>query len=124
MGGKKILFKGQDHRQMVHQGSHAYGAALSPGPNLGADVIKHPQTKFFGIGRQTEIEVRKINENEQIRAEFAQVSPDAAHSPPNLPRLAQHLADAYQGQIFGPEQQNTADFIHSRATDAAQFHPR
>ena len=61
--GIPIFFKGQDRKQQIDIARNVPGAIRAPGPKLRAYIINDPNTAAMKPARQTQIEIRPINQN-------------------------------------------------------------
>ena len=77
----KFLLEGEDDGHPVHGLTDGVDPPLSPGPDLGADVVEDLDPVFPGGAGEREIEIRVIDQDEQIRRSAFQRGLQAAHDP-------------------------------------------
>src|SRR2546421_11821975 len=61
--GIPIFFKGQDRKQQIDIALDVPRPIRTPGPKLGAYIIDDPNAAAMKPSRQTQIEIRPINQN-------------------------------------------------------------
>ena len=65
----KNLLKGKDHRHTIYHTSNGPYPSRPPGPDLRADVIKDRDTPLLCHLGQEEVEVREIQEDQEVRVD-------------------------------------------------------
>src|SRR5205085_11823273 len=65
-GGIPVFFKGQDRKQQIDIALDVPGAIRTPGPKLRAYIINDRDAAVMKPVRQTQIEIRPINQNRCI----------------------------------------------------------
>ena len=65
----KGFFKRQDHPHMIHEPLDFLYPALAPCPYLWTDIVKYRYTLALCYGGGVEIEIRKIDDDQQIRSQ-------------------------------------------------------
>src|SRR2546423_1066067 len=91
--GIPIFFKGQDRKQQIDIALDAPGAIRTPGPKLRANIIDDPHAAAMKPSRQTQIEIRPINQDRCVglaliycSLEFTKRAPEFRQCASNFPQ--------------------------------------
>src|SRR5205814_4950458 len=91
--GIPVLFKGQDRKQQIDIALDVPGAIRTPGPKLRAYIIDDPNAAAMKPARQTQIEIRPINQNRCVglaliyhALEFTKRAPEFRQRASNFPQ--------------------------------------
>ena len=66
VGGVKVRLKGEHHGQLIDPFGNGVDPPSAPRPHLGADVVEHRHAGLFGNFGDAQIELRKINQDQQV----------------------------------------------------------
>jgi hypothetical protein len=69
----ELRFERQDHRHIIYQSLDGPDSTAPPCPNLRTDVIEYFDAKPPGHSRQKKVEIREINQNNDMRGITPQV---------------------------------------------------
>ena len=123
--GVKIHFKRQNHGHLVHQFFDLFDASLAPGPHLRADVVKDPDASFSGgAGRDVEVEIGKIDQDDQARLQPVHGFSHFGDDPKEGGGFRKHFRHAHHRNVRRVRQQLYARFLHAIAADAEKMQRR
>ena len=94
---------------------------LAPGPYLRGDVVKNRHADPLCRGSQVEIEVGKINQDQQVRPDVSQQVLCRVHPCQDLRKTGEHLGDAHHGQTMGVHGHGHARGMHPPAAHAEEI---
>src|SRR5258707_13157868 len=63
----KLLLKGKDHDHLANVFLDLLYAAGTPGPDLRADEIEHGNAQAMQLSRQSQVEVREVDQDGCVR---------------------------------------------------------
>ena len=95
----KFLLKGEDHGHSVYGIPDDVDPILPPGPYLGADVVEDLDPAPPGGAREREVEVRIVDQDDEIRRRLRKRALQAAHHPEDHPELEDHLRQSHHGHV-------------------------
>ena len=122
----QFRLKGQDHGHAVCQAADAVHPLLAPGPDLRADIVQNRNAQFFGEAGQQEIEVRIVDENEQLRPPGPHPRGQRTSGPQDVGQPAQDLHQAHDrepGRIGQQFHAGAGHFPTAHATET-EFRPQ
>ena len=88
----QLLFERKDHQHPADEPLHRLHAAGAPRPELRADVVDHRNAETMERCHQAEVEVGKVDRDEDVRPSLAC---DAGQAPQHRERSRQH-ADRFR----------------------------
>ena len=118
-----VHLKGKNHDHLVDKPRQRLDPAPAPRPHLRADIVKDRNARFAGGPRHSEVEVWKIDENDEVRPFAADRFGDILQRPPDYPQVADYLEEAHDGNIFGPGEDRKPRLPHGNAADAEKRRP-
>ena len=111
-------------QHMVHTALDFLNALRPGGPNRRADKLNRLDTSLAQGRFEVQIEVRRINANEHIRASGQQVLFQITAYAGDLPVVQQHVNIAQHGQFVTGPQSLEAQRLHPCAANAFGFQVR
>ena len=91
MAPVKIHLKGKHHRHPIDRFGDLAHPPPAPSPNLRTDVIEHGNSQRFRDSRQAEVEVGKIDEDQQVGPSLFERAAQQLIGPPNIFYVASEL---------------------------------
>ena len=117
--GVELGFKGKQDGHRIHAAFDAPDASGPPGPDLGADVEQDPDPQAAGVGRQAQVELHVIDQDQQIRSGGFQVFAHAAEQAAQA-RIIQHdVGQSDHGQFGDVDKGVDTGLPHPRAPHPA-----
>src|SRR6476660_5386479 len=101
--GIPIFFKGQDREQQIDIALDAPCAIRTPGPKLRAYIIDDPNAAAMEPSRQTQIEIRPINQNRCVGLALIYRSLQFTERAPEFRQCASNFPQSKNRQLISPD---------------------
>ena len=118
-GAIQRFLERKEHEHLADQASDGPDPARPPGPDLGTDEIAHRDAESVGRASEQEVEVRKIDTDQQGRPGRYEVRAQRQERRPQGSPLLPQLGDAHHRRFTGIGQEADAGRPHPVPT-----HPR
>ncbi len=118
---EKGLFKREDNRHLIHQPAEFFDSALTPGPYLGADIVKYGNAQSLGPGGYLEVELGIIYKDKEVRPVFAQPVCGTAECLQYGSEMIEDFDQPHYCELRAWKQQIKPCLFHFRATYADKF---
>ena len=96
-------------------------AALAPGPGRWRDVREDGDAELLGALRKAPVEVRVIDEDEEVRAFLLHVRRQVVEEPENAPEVLDDLPDAHDIVVREIAEELHARALHARSAKADEL---
>src|SRR5947209_8673379 len=112
MGFIKVLLKGKDHDHLANVLLYLLHAPRTPGPHLRADKIKHRDTKLVKLTRQSQIEIRKIDEDSGVRPAPLRLLDQAMKLPADIRKMRDNFHQSDHRDFFRMDKKFASFSLH------------
>ena len=114
----------QQAQHQVEEARHARRAPAPPGPDLRTHVLHRPQSRRVQRGREPEVELRRVDADEDIRAAFEHRAADSRAQRQQARQVMQDLEQAHHGELLGVGKALAAGGLHARTRDPDEARAR
>ena len=114
-------FAGEQTKNVRDGGADFFDAPATPRPDGGADEMHGGNTGGFQAGFQREVEVGRVDADEQVGRRGQQALPQAGANGENFGGVTQGVDKAVDGERFKRVQAGETLRLHERAANAEKF---
>ena len=114
----------QQAQHEVEEARHARRAPAPPGPDLRAHVLHRPQARGMQRGREAEVELGRVDADEDVRTAFEQCAADARAQRQQARQVVQDLEQSHHGEFLGVGEALAAGGLHARPRHADEARAR
>ncbi len=114
----------QQAQHEVEEARHARRAPAPPGPDLRAHVLHRPQARRMQRRREAEVELGRVDPDEDIRTAFEQRAADPRAQRQQARQVMQDLEQSHHGELLGIGEALAAGGLHARPRHADEARAR
>src|SRR5947209_15276047 len=116
----KLLLERKNHDHLADIFLDLLHPARAPGPYLRADEVKHRNAQPVQLARQTQVEVREVNEHGSIRLAPRGFRHQMLEAPPDIRQVLHYFHQSDHRDLISMYQQLAAGSSHLFAAHAEE----